>query len=428
METVRWMQDLDRRYREHTGLGIESYKIFYSLIKPAPLLILGINPGGSPAAFSREVREFYPSLWVRRILENNFWFENGEHEYADCNYPIARVMNRFLQQVTELDSGGVRGIPKTNMVFRRSPSVDEFQVIHRKSLEEAEAESRPFVQEILCRVSPQVILLEGMKALDLFQSAHGVGPAVQLLEPVMAEYRGRSVRFCVAASIGVKALNRPVKVIAIGHPSTFGRLAGFEAATAAAKRVYLGRETGVQPRTMAAHPNPVAPSGRSRVVGTSRSDLGHSPAPEHPAGLDPDNTHMSGPERPVSGRGSLAGLNRSESSKVESGPDLSVAGNIILLGHGCEVRTLPSGKINRLEIWRGTHFLGEYERSNDREVARKIGEIRSALTQLLDAYQKHGPFKVRWDGKARRKVVRGAGGEEIAVIAREHWGRPSWER
>lgn len=425
-EAVRWMEDLDRRYRERTRLGIESYKIFYSLIQPAPMLVLGINPGGSPAAFSQEVGKFYPSSWVRRILANEFWFESGEHEYVDCDYPIARVMHRFLQRTTGLDSGQVRGIPKTNMVFRRSPNVDECWEIHRMSLEEAEAESRPFVQEILCRVSPQVILLEGMKALDLFRSAHGVAPEVQIMAPVMAEFRGRSVRFCVATTLRVRALNRPVTVIAIGHPSTFGRLPGFEAATEAARRVCLGRVKGVPPSVVAVHPDPDARSGRAGVAGTSRSGPEQLPAPEHAAGMDPDSTRRSGQPRPVSRMGSSTGLNLAGSTR--SNPKSSTAGEVLHLGNGCEVRILPIRKMNRLEIWRGTEFLGEYERSKDGEVDRKIEEIRSALALLLDIYRKYGSFQVRWDGKTRRKVVRVVSGEEPAAIGREHWRKPSWQR
>ncbi len=424
-EAVRWMRDLDHQYRQQTGLEIRSYKIFYSLIQPAPILVLGINPGGRPEAFSQEVEQFYPSSWVPRILANEFWFENGEHEYVDCNYPIARVMSRFLQRITGLASAEVRGIPKTNMVFRRSPGVDDFRAIHGMSIEEAEAESRPFVSEILRRVSPQVIVLEGIKALELFRSAHGAGAGQQLMPPVMADYRGRSVRFCVAERMGVRGLNGEVRVIAIGHPSVCGGLPGFESATVAARQIYWKAVSGARASGAAAGSRTGMPSGNKVSTGSAPPDCADPPLPEPPAGSGRGTTGASGNQ--VSAAVLTAGMVAPATRTADPRKESTVAADVLHLGHGCEVRVLPAGRMNRLEIWRGGERLGEYERSNDREVNRKIGEIRSALTLLLDLHLRHGQFEVRWDSKARRKVVRVAG-VEVGVIGREHWGRPSWER
>ena len=44
---VAFMKDLEHRYQEVSGLQDRSaYKIFYGPVRPAPVMVLGINPGG----------------------------------------------------------------------------------------------------------------------------------------------------------------------------------------------------------------------------------------------------------------------------------------------------------------------------------------------------------------------------------------------
>nr|WP_196522352.1 hypothetical protein [Nostoc commune] len=40
------------------------------------------------------------------------------------------------------------------------------------------------------------------------------------------------------------------------------------------------------------------------------------------------------------------------------------------------------------------------------DIDRKIEEINAAETTLLSIYEKHGEFRVCWDGKARKKSIR----------------------
>jgi len=68
-------------YRQLSGLSDPLlYKIFYSRIDPAPLLVLGINPGGAPD---------HPEAI---ISASDGYFENREHDYVDCRYSMQRVM------------------------------------------------------------------------------------------------------------------------------------------------------------------------------------------------------------------------------------------------------------------------------------------------------------------------------------------------
>jgi len=63
-------------------------------------------------------------------------------------------------------------------------------------------------------------------------------------------------------------------------------------------------------------------------------------------------------------------------------------------------------------------------RSND--IERKTREISQAADLLLDTYQKHGKFVVRWDGTNHKKSIR-VDGIEVNSIPKECWQKPSWE-
>jgi hypothetical protein len=79
----------------------------------------------------------------------------------------------------------------------------------------------------------------------------------------------------------------------------------------------------------------------------------------------------------------------------------------------------------QLDVYWNDKHIGQYERSNSREVQRKILEIQGAFRLLLDVYEKHGEWVVRWDGQARQKSIR-VNGREVGIIPKDYWGRPSW--
>jgi len=93
----------------------------------------------------------------------------------------------------------------------------------------------------------------------------------------------------------------------------------------------------------------------------------------------------------------------------------------------CSIRVTPQGaKLFRLEVYCDDVCIGEYERSNEREIARKEDEIHAAFGFLVDIYQKHGEWVVRWDGTKRQKSVR-VEDQEVAILPKHYWRRPSWE-
>lgn len=123
------------------------FKIFYSAIARAPVAIIGLNPGGDP---NRD----------RPFASASAWFEHREHDYVDCDYPLARKMRELLREsglVADLE--GIRAIPKLNVLFHRSRSIE--QLVSEKVAREL---ARPHVAAILREVQPQFLLVEGFRA------------------------------------------------------------------------------------------------------------------------------------------------------------------------------------------------------------------------------------------------------------------------
>ena len=90
------------------------------------------------------------------------------------------------------------------------------------------------------------------------------------------------------------------------------------------------------------------------------------------------------------------------------------------------VTSVPmSTRYNQLLIFNGRTQIGEYERSQKADIARKKQELLNAEKDLLRILHSHGPFVVRWSKGA--KEVRNSQGVKVGVIARRHWERPSWQ-
>lgn len=210
MGTLETMQQIDSEYRARTGLSeARLYKIFYSRIDPAPLLVLGVNPGGDPG---------HPQSLISASVS---FFENYEHDYVDCSYTIQRMMLPFLQHVLRASSEQIRRIPKTNLAFRRSPRESDFKKIHGMSLQTGMQESRPWLGHIIEHVNPRMILLETMKP-EVFASLHGRitwSAARPIADDLRADHRGAMVRAFSARELPVNGLNTAIPVVAIGHPS-----------------------------------------------------------------------------------------------------------------------------------------------------------------------------------------------------------------
>ena len=153
--STEFMQRLDQEFRSATGLSERRhYSIFYSQVNPSSLLILGFNPGGNP------------DTWDESALASPAFYENGEHEYVDCHYPIAVSMRQFLKDVDLIRSDEeLRSIPKTNIVFRRSRSMDGLKISDAQAIKEA----KPVLDQIIDRVAPTTIICEGISTQKHFE-------------------------------------------------------------------------------------------------------------------------------------------------------------------------------------------------------------------------------------------------------------------
>jgi hypothetical protein len=201
--------------RRHAG----DYDIFYSQIVPSPLMIIGHNPGGSPA------REAAPAQEV----------QDGYHEYAAHDYKLARVMRRYLGDLLGSGEAGIAAVPKINIVFARSEDANSFAEWHRQDMWAAARRDAPFVAEILRFVGPRALIFEGRHAWDKFRALHAGSEPPAEPERVFTHQPGK-VRLIEIADLPVAALDRKVRCVVLAHPSRFGTWRSFRAADAEVRR------------------------------------------------------------------------------------------------------------------------------------------------------------------------------------------------
>lgn len=220
------MQSIDKRYRAASGLQARrDYSIFYSQILPCRVLVLGWNPGGNP------------QTWSESELASTSFFENGEHEYVDCHYPLAVVMRTFLIKALALRSAeDIRTIPKTNLIFRRSRGQDSLAVSDEKAFSEA----RPFVEEIIQQVQPTTIILEGTKTLGAFAAKYceTVEPCADG-DPITTPNGRVPASIYQLSNATIRCLGRPAQLLGLGHPSRYATRAEWPLVLERSRRALL---------------------------------------------------------------------------------------------------------------------------------------------------------------------------------------------
>lgn len=173
------------------------FKVFYSDIMPARVVIIGLNPGGDPNN-------------PEELKSASLFFENGEHDYVDCDYVLARKMRVLLDRSGLGSSRDAIGrIPKINVVFHRSKSRTDNS---GWTWSEAVAASKPFVAEILGHVRPALVISEGLESLDLLLEQQGW--AARSIDVVLPG------RIKVVTTVGMPWAES-VTVVALAHPSGF---------------------------------------------------------------------------------------------------------------------------------------------------------------------------------------------------------------
>lgn len=218
METVNLpdvdlMVRLDAEFRATSGLTDRRfYKIFYSAIAPAPLLVLGFNPGGETDGTD--------------LNASASFYENWEHDYVDFRsygdaYKLAGRACDTLAEVLQTSSDdAIRRIPATNVIFRRSRRSSGLGLTTRA----ASHESAPVLAEILRAVDPVAILLIGSTAFNAFVDEHCVrGSLVVNAEPPELFKANGASDACMFRSgrAHVAALGRDAPLLMVGHLSKY---------------------------------------------------------------------------------------------------------------------------------------------------------------------------------------------------------------
>lgn len=158
---IEFMRSLEDEFKALTGVQDRSqFKIFYCPVWRAPVMVLGINPGGDPATIAPD-GVHYRDGSNRRAASSMGHCENGEHDLLDCTWDENTGLLKLLIPILGSSPAIRRGVVKTNLAFLRSRNAKD-----RRAIERSKDESAPFLRRILDRVLPDLILLTGVKLHD----------------------------------------------------------------------------------------------------------------------------------------------------------------------------------------------------------------------------------------------------------------------
>ena len=207
---VDFMRTLEEEYRQVSGLENRSkYKIFYGQVFPAPVLTLGLNPGGTPEGTSQDgtrQKDGSPAS------SSGSYFEQMENDVLDCNWKENSGLRKLLLPLVGQDYNRVRSeIVKTNVAFRRSGAVSDID------LTVAAKEAVPFLEKIMARVSPRLIVLTGPN-IDQFLMLYA-----QDSRPLTETIKAPGINHVVfaAAAARLRCLEHESILVQVAHASQF---------------------------------------------------------------------------------------------------------------------------------------------------------------------------------------------------------------
>ena len=220
-----FMKQLDANYRRETGLEERRYySIFYSRIVPSDVVLIGWNPCGNP------------ETWDPSVLASQSWYENGEHEVVDTDFPNSVGMREFLVSTGIADDQEeIRSIPKTNLIFRRSRDQNSLGLPAGKAAREAQK----YVERILSEVQPELIVCEGKTTLEKFEHLYCSDIEIRIDGKAVYTPNGRSSALIYRADKAtVNCLGQKCHLIGIGHPSKYATRAEWRDVLANSKAIY----------------------------------------------------------------------------------------------------------------------------------------------------------------------------------------------
>jgi len=229
------MRSIDDSYCSTSGLSARGdYKIFYSHIHPFPLLVLGLNPGGASDG---------PNL-----VASDSYFEQWEHDYPrfreTVGYALARPICQLLSTALATKSvDALRQVPATNVIFRRSKSINDLSTTQMAGAKEAKVA----IERIIQVVDPLVILFISKTAYDLFTKIHCLRGTVSEEESSIIRTPNGVNSACIflRARGFVNVVSRSVELLTVGHPSRYAVRGDWASVTSALRSTL--EELGVSP-------------------------------------------------------------------------------------------------------------------------------------------------------------------------------------
>jgi len=209
-QSVVFMRDLEERYKIASGRANRAhYKIFYGQVRPAKILVLGINPAGDPLDTTPDGSRH---LSGKPAAASATFYENDECDLLDCVWKENTGLKKLLVPLLNDDADAIRSnVVKTNVAFWRVPKVKGFDLVTAKD------EAQPFLNEIIGVVRPQLVLLTSVDLhdfLERFAAEHS-----KRSEPI----RDPGVKQIVFESAQARFRNCPLvsTVVRVAHASQF---------------------------------------------------------------------------------------------------------------------------------------------------------------------------------------------------------------
>jgi hypothetical protein len=228
-----WMQGLEREFQASSGLTERRYyKLFYSHLHPFPLLVLGHNPGGETDGTDLNASDSY--------------YEGWEHDYVrfrrSRDYRLARPMCELLAECLGTRSANtLRQVPATNVIFRRSRDSGGLSVPTGQAVDE----TRPCLEKIIATVAPEVILLISNGAYNLFTKHYCASVRPDPSSEIFTPNGPHDTHLYRAAAARVEVMGRTVRLLCVGHPSTYATRARWPEALGALQQEFV--DAGLHP-------------------------------------------------------------------------------------------------------------------------------------------------------------------------------------
>jgi hypothetical protein len=163
---IEFMKSIEADFKTATGLKDRSqFKIFYTPIWPAKIMVLGINPGGDPDTIAPDGVRYLDGSSRQAASSTGYW-ESGENDVVDCTWPENIGLLKLLVPILGSSASVRRNVVKTNLAFARSKNTKNSRFI-----EAAKEAATPFLRRLLDWVAPELVLLPGVKLTD-FASRH----------------------------------------------------------------------------------------------------------------------------------------------------------------------------------------------------------------------------------------------------------------